>query len=130
VHCESVGDPPVAQAGSVHVIYGMANGLNAANDQIWHQDITGVDDSAETNDCFGYALAAGDFGDGRCDLTVGVPMEDREGVGPIADAGVVKVAYGTKRGLSAVVCPVVAPPATWPRMPIRHPSSIIGAYLL
>jgi hypothetical protein len=96
----------------VHVIYGSANGLTAGGGasgipaaQFWHQDTTnpGIVDSAETDDHFGSALAAGDFnGDGRSDLAVGVPDENLVGANGVqqADAGGVHVIYGSSTGLT------------------------------
>jgi hypothetical protein len=86
-------------AGSVNVLYGSADGLTAANDQIWFQDSPGVIGTSEANDWFGAALASGDFdADGRADLAIGVPAEDLADVG---SAGAVNVLYGTATGLSA-----------------------------
>ena len=72
----------IASAGSVTVIYGTANdglstGTGARAPQLIHQDISGVEDSVETNDRFGASLAAGDFnGDGFADLAVSVPGDN------------------------------------------------------
>jgi hypothetical protein len=94
---EDVGT--VADAGAVNVLYGNAAGLSAAGNQLWHQNVGGVEDSAEPADRFGSALAAGDFnGDGFADLAIGVPFED---VGTVADAGAVNVLYGSPVGLTA-----------------------------
>jgi len=46
-------------AGGVNVIYGSASGLHknlGHADQFWSQDSSGIDDVAETFDCFGGAL--------------------------------------------------------------------------
>jgi hypothetical protein len=40
-------------AGAVNVIYGAADGLRAAGDQIWHQNSPDVEDEAESFDDFG-----------------------------------------------------------------------------
>jgi hypothetical protein len=83
------------------VIYGRdSNGLNAAGDQMWHQDVPSIEGGAEGGDLFGDALAAGDFdGDGRDDLAIGAPTED---VGNIQNAGAVNVIYGlNSAGLNA-----------------------------
>jgi hypothetical protein len=51
--------------------------------EIWHQDIEGILDSAETGDRCGASLAAGDFDDnGYADLVIGIAGE--EGVGGTA----------------------------------------------
>ncbi|MGZ8701015.1 MAG: FG-GAP repeat protein [Gaiellaceae bacterium] len=91
------------QAGYVVVLYGTPTGLSASKSQGWHQKKDGVKGSAEYRDYFGWALAAGDFnGDGRDDLAVGVPGEDREGAGVRPpNTGAVEVLYGRSSGLSA-----------------------------
>src|SRR4051812_19759353 len=75
---ESVGS--VSQAGAVNVIYGSASGLAGAGGQLWTQDSAGIEDTAETDDHFGAAIAVADVnGDGRSDLVVGAPDEWLEG---------------------------------------------------
>ncbi len=94
---ESIGS--VAGAGAANVMFGSASGLTASGDQLWHQNTSGIVGVAETNDHFGYALAAGDFnGDGRDDLAIGVPDED---IGSINSGGAVNVLPGTASGLTA-----------------------------
>lgn len=44
------------EAGAVHVIYGSRTGLAATGNQVWHQDTSGVKDSAQRGDRFGIAL--------------------------------------------------------------------------
>lgn len=91
------GDPinSKSHAGSVTVLYGSSKGLKTTSDQQWHQDSSGISDSAEANDQFGASLAAGDFnGDGRDDLAIGVPQEN-------SNAGQFHVLYGTNSGLSS-----------------------------
>jgi FG-GAP repeat len=101
VHGESIGDPAVANAGAVHLLYGTASGLSAENNQVWHQDVEGILDTAETNDRFGYALAAGDFnGDGFTDLAVGSLWEDTRNP-VVSNAGMVQIIYGSASGLTA-----------------------------
>lgn len=99
-----------SNAGWVHVLYGSDDGgsgssstskdggLSTKNDDVWHQDIDGIEGEAESNDEFGYSLAIGDFDDdGYDDLAIGVPGED---VGSSADgAGAVNVIYGAGNGL-------------------------------
>jgi hypothetical protein len=52
----------VSTAGVVHVLYGSTGGLATAggafatDDQLWHQDVTGIPDSVESGDFFGSAL--------------------------------------------------------------------------
>ncbi len=85
--------------GSVRVLYGGPGGLSAAGQQHWHQDSPGTLDSAEAQDHYGWALAAGDFdADGFDDLAVGVPQED---LAAGEDAGAVHVLYGSAAGLTA-----------------------------
>jgi hypothetical protein len=87
----------IQDAGSVNVIYGSADGLTAQDDQAWNQDSSGIGESAERSDQFGFATAAGDFnGDGFDDLVVGVPLEDSP-----EDSGVVNVINGSPDGLTA-----------------------------
>jgi FG-GAP repeat len=87
----------VVDAGAVNVIYGSGAGLDRPGNQFWHQDVSGIFDTAETGDQFGNSVAAGDFnGDGFADLAVGVPRED---VGAVMDAGAVQVIYGSASGL-------------------------------
>lgn len=68
--------------------------------QVWHQDIGGVESSAEPGDHFGAVLASGDFdGDGNMDLAVGAP---NEGIGSTANGGLVNILYGSGDGVSDV----------------------------
>jgi hypothetical protein len=89
----------VVDAGAVHVLYGSASGLTAIGYQFWTQDSTGINDTAEAEDVFGFSLATGDFdGTGFDDVVIGVPGED---VGTIADAGAVSVIEGSAAGLTS-----------------------------
>jgi FG-GAP repeat protein len=91
----------ITDAGEASLLYGSATGLQATapDDQLWHQNTSGVIDTAEVGDQFGSSLTAGDFNaDGFDDLALGVPLED---VGTITDAGAVNVLYGTSAGLQA-----------------------------
>lgn len=86
-------------AGAVNVLYGSPSGLTATGNQIWHQDSDIIEDTAESNDAFGTALAVGDFnGDGFDDLAVGVQGEILPG--PVS-GGAVNVLYGSSVGLSS-----------------------------
>ena len=86
-----------AHTGAVNVIHGSAGGLTAAGNQLWSEDVNGMQGQAHPGDLFGFSLAAGDFNrDGYKDLAVGTP-----GQGPPQSAGAVSVIYGTKDGLSA-----------------------------
>jgi hypothetical protein len=86
--------PAGTDAGAVAVLYGGGvERLTPRDDQLWHQDVPAIEDSAEAGDRFGSSLAVGDFnGPGPDDLAIGVPAED---IGPAADAGGVAVVYGT-----------------------------------
>lgn len=92
-------------AGVVNVLYGgSGGGLTAADDQLWHQDSPSVRDTADNDEEFGAALAAGDFdNDGFDDLAIGVPGEDlTQPLGEnAADAGAVNVLNGSGTGLTA-----------------------------
>jgi hypothetical protein len=58
-----------------------------------------IGDGPETEDYFGWSLAAGDFNDdGADDLAIGVPYES---IGGNARAGAVNVIYGSTSGLTA-----------------------------
>jgi hypothetical protein len=81
-------------AGTVHVFYGSASGLDA-DSQPWSQDSPGIENIAETGDVFGLVLAAGDFDDdGFDDLVVSAVGEDSQ-------AGVVHVLFGSSSGLTS-----------------------------
>lgn len=93
---EDVG--AIADAGSVTVLRGTADGLTGTGSQLWTQT-SFADSSPETGDGFGRVLAAGDLnGDLRADLVVGTPLED---LGTTTNAGVVDALYGSSSGLSA-----------------------------
>ena len=76
---ESVGSTP--NAGAVDILYGMPGGLLSDSfapliSQFWHQNSSGITETAEDSDNFGFALAAANFGkDARDDLAIGVPGE-------------------------------------------------------
>jgi FG-GAP repeat len=85
-------------AGAVNVLYGSVTGLGGTGSQLLSQATPGVPGSAETDDGFGSALAAGDFNnDTFADLAVGAPGES---VGPAVAAGAVSVLYGSASGLT------------------------------
>src|SRR5207244_13168842 len=87
-------------AGGVSVIYGKTgSGLNEAGDDFWHQNSSGIEDTAETGDIFGIAVTAADFGNGpEDDLAAGIQWED---IGSILDAGAASVIYGSPTDLTA-----------------------------
>jgi hypothetical protein len=92
------GDDSKIRAGVAHVLFGTKEGLSSARDELWHQDVDGIKDSAETFDAFGTMVASGNFGAGSTeDLAVGV----REDLGGRDSVGAVSVIYGTEEGLTA-----------------------------
>jgi hypothetical protein len=89
---EDVGS--VDDAGAVSVLYGSAGGLTTTGGRLFTQ----LGSAPETQDWFGWALAAGDFNhDGFADLAVGAPYES---VGSVFGAGAVSVLYGSAGGLT------------------------------
>jgi disulfide bond formation protein DsbB len=92
----AIGAPGENNVGFVQVLYGSGTGLTAAGSQLWSQDSPGIGGTAEANDDFGGALAAGDFnGDTRADLAIGA-------LGENSFAGVVHALYGSATvGLTA-----------------------------
>jgi hypothetical protein len=81
------------EAGAAVVLYGGPAGLSSKGSKILHQERSGVKGKGQLEDHFGAALAAGDFdGDGRDELAVGVPGEDR--------VGAVQVFFGSAGGVS------------------------------
>jgi hypothetical protein len=97
---ENVGS--IVDAGLVNVLYGSDGGLAATGtgirpNQVWTQDSPSVQGTAERNDRFGSALAAGDFNmDAADDLAIGDPGED---IRSINEAGAVNVLYGSTEGI-------------------------------
>lgn len=87
-------------AGAVHVLFGQpAKGLSTTQvpDLLLHENSQGVEDDAEGQDRFGWALAIADFGvTAQQDLAVGVPGES---VG-FSRQGAVHVFYGASFGPS------------------------------
>ena len=96
VPLEAIG--AIGAAGAVNLLYGSASGLSDADNQLWHQDVPGVADTAEANDLFGWSLAAGRFdADAIDDLAIGVRLED---VGTAMDAGAMNLLLGSTTGLT------------------------------
>jgi hypothetical protein len=94
---ETVGSAD--EAGAVNVLYGSSTGLRSSGDQFWHQNVSGINDTAQDSDHFGVSLVAGDFNDdGRDDLAIGVVQEDVAGAN---SAGAVNVIYGSSSRLTA-----------------------------
>lgn len=102
---DGIGSYP--DAGTVNVIYGSSGGLRAGasgstpDDQLWHENVAGVESSPLTNGGFGEVLAAGDFNDdGYGDLAVSVPEKKIKVSGSgFNGAGAVHVLYGSQTGL-------------------------------
>jgi hypothetical protein len=93
---ESIGS--IIRAGAVNVLYGTPTGLTGSGSQLFTQNSAGVGSTAESDDAFGQALAAGDFdNDGFADLAVGAPFES---IGSSIAVGAVNVLYGTPTGLT------------------------------
>jgi disulfide bond formation protein DsbB len=79
-------------AGAVQVIFGSADGLTAAGDQLWHQDSPGIKGKATSHGFFGFGLVGGHFaGRAAADLAIESWGESRS----------VSVLYGSKKGLTA-----------------------------
>lgn len=100
-----------AGEGAVWVFHGADFGLDLANGPSWRQlltpDTTGLPDTGEPGDLFGFSLALCDGdGDGFDDLWIGSPGESDEqaplltvrGLLPVADAGAVYAVAGSESG--------------------------------
>jgi hypothetical protein len=97
VPSEDVG--AVGQAGGVNVLYGTSTGLDDTDNAFWSQASSGIIGLAESDDLFGWSLAAADFGNGSyADLAIGVPYEDSAAT----NDGSVNVLYGSSAGLGDV----------------------------
>ncbi len=92
----AIGTDEDGGAGSVHILYGAANGLVTAGTQVFNQS-TGSGGAQGSFDGFGGTLAVGDFDDdGYDDLAVGEPSDQ---VYLINGAGSVNVLYGSANRL-------------------------------
>jgi hypothetical protein len=95
--------------GAVNVIYGSSGGLTGTGNQLWSQDSSGIPDSGEVLDLWGFSLAAGNVGkSGEAELIVGAPLEtpgntafDSLCPGPRGCAGQITVIYGSSGGLTS-----------------------------
>ena len=86
-----------SNAGQIHIFNGTQFGLDPANDTVITQD-DASQETAETGDSFGSALASADFNaDGYDDLAVGVPGESFFAG---ANEGVVHAFRGSPTGIS------------------------------
>ncbi|MFI6878510.1 VCBS repeat-containing protein [Streptomyces sp. NPDC050400] len=75
---EAIGS--AGSAGAVTVLLGSAHGLTGSGARAVHEDTDGVSGAAESGDAFGSAAALTDTdGDGKADLTVGIPAENASG---------------------------------------------------
>lgn len=93
------GESGVALSGSVNLIRGSISGLTGTSDELWHEDSSGIQGQAETDDAFGLGVAFADLnGNNRFDLLIGSPWED---VGTRVDAGVFHVLPGSTSGVTA-----------------------------
>jgi hypothetical protein len=89
----------VTDAGAVTVLYGTSSGLSGSGSQLWSQATPGIRGTPESEDFFGQAMVAANFGKGSTgDLVIAAP-DDR--VGSAGGAGSVTVIYGTPTGLSS-----------------------------
>ena len=97
-------DTSQERAGAVHVLRGSPTGVTSAGSGFWHQNVEGILGSADPDDAFGQALAAGDFDDdGYVDLAIGVPGED--------PGGAVAVLLGSADGLTTTGDQLLTQPA-------------------
>ena len=90
---ENVGAGAGVSAGAVQILYGFTNtGLRLTGNQFWNETNVDTGGSAEADDDFGLALAAGDVtGEGIDDLVIGAPRENIDG---FEDAGAVTLLWG------------------------------------
>ena len=80
--------------GVIRIRYGSKDGLTTANAQVWTEDTFGQ----KLGNQLGDTLATGDLdGDGYTDLAIGAPFA---AVGAATSAGMVRVVYGSSRGLN------------------------------
>ncbi len=79
-------------AGIVTVLFGSASGIDGSDRESISENSAGVGGSSQSNDLFGYSLAAGNLGKTvvGIDLAVGVPGQV---IGGLTDAGTVHVFY-------------------------------------
>lgn len=91
------GAGPVADAGSVMVLYRDEMELSDVGEQVFFENLFPAE--VQAFDQFGQVLAAGDFdSDGKSDLAIGSPLDNPLAFG---DAGKVTVIYGSDTGLQS-----------------------------
>ena len=104
-----------ADAGAVQILYGTSQGRVMS--PLITEDSTGVADSAEEGDMFGFAVAPAFVdGDQYADIVIGVPNED---LGTAIDAGAIQVLYGSAtriRRRRAAPFAIKVVPATAPQL--------------
>jgi hypothetical protein len=112
-------------AGAIQVMYGSPGGLSSSGDQVFHQESSGMNDTSEPNDLFGWSLASGDFDDdGFDDAAVGVLEET---VGAADEAGALHIIYGTSGGLSSAGDRVFHQDSPGMNDTAEHPDQLGGA---
>jgi hypothetical protein len=93
----------IRDAGGVNVLMGSLTGLTTLDSKFIRQGASGILDSAEPGDSFGWGLATGDFDNDGCDdLAVGAQFEDIEETPTLRNAGAVHVIFGSETGLTNV----------------------------
>ncbi len=92
--------PGKVDAGGVHIFYSGGTGIKPPGNQTFNLDSPGMAGTASAGDIYGSALTAGDYnGDGRADLAIGVPLNDRF---QFVDAGGLGVILGSPTGMTPV----------------------------
>jgi len=93
---ESIGS--IEQAGSVTISFGSTEGLSGINSILYHQNTTGIPDTAETADHWGDALLALDINnDGKSELVI---SSTGESIDSDFDTGHLTILNGTSNGIS------------------------------
>lgn len=94
---EDLNTGMIVDAGQINIIYGAKAGLTDVDDQHIHQNINGIEGTAETGDQYGEVVATGDLNaDGYDDLVVGIPNEKHDFV----SAGGLHILFGSSLGIS------------------------------
>ena len=118
-------------AGAVHVLFGSPARLTTANNQLWTENSTGIENAnaiTSSGDYFGASLAVGRLNaDGLSDLVIGVPHQSisapSQTVNPANSAGAVRVLFGAG---TSVDHPVAGLTATNSQIWDQAISGIIG----